>query len=200
MNAARSRQWVLASGNAGKLREFGQRFADLGVTLTPQSDYGVNGVEETGTTCVENALLKARAAALAAGRPALADDSGLQVRALDGRPGIHSARFAGEDASDAANNQRLLDELSGVTDRVARFCCVLVWLRSADDPLPVIAQATWSGVILEAPQGQSGFGYDPLFYLPNAGCTSAELSPAEKNRRSHRGQAIDQLLALLRVT
>ncbi len=192
--------WVLASGNPGKLGELRARLEPHGIALKPQSDYGVGEVAETGTTFVENAIIKARAAAAAAGLPALADDSGLQVEALDGAPGVRSARYAGPDASDADNNARLLAELIGVADRRARFCCVLVWMAGPNDPLPRIFQATWEGAILEAPAGSGGFGYDPLFYVPDRGCASAELSPAVKNRISHRGRAIDGLLAALAET
>lgn len=194
---ARPREWVLASGNPGKLREFGQRFSSLDVDLAPQSQFAVGEVEETGATFVENALIKARAACLAAGRPALADDSGLRVAALDGRPGVRSARFAGEPADDARNNALLLQQMEAKSDRRAEFCCALVWLSHATDPLPLIVQATWPGEILQQPRGDGGFGYDPLFFLPELGCTSAELDAATKNRLSHRGQAIDQLLELL---
>ena len=147
------REWVLASGNPGKLREFQQRFAALDIDLRPQSDFQVTPVPETGQTFVENALLKARAAASAACRPALADDSGLRVAALNGRPGVLSARFAGEPADDQRNNDRLLELLAGEPDRRAEFCCALVWMRHADDPLPRIVQTTWPGRILERPRG-----------------------------------------------
>ncbi|MEM7706514.1 MAG: RdgB/HAM1 family non-canonical purine NTP pyrophosphatase [Pseudomonadota bacterium] len=191
------RTWVLATGNAGKVREFNQRFAESDVTFRAQSEFGLSGVDETGATFVENAILKARAACEASGLPALADDSGLRVPALGGAPGVHSARFAGENASDADNNRLLIQKLEGVEDRRAEFCCALVLLRSAADPLPLIVQATWAGTLIDSPRGRGGFGYDPLFEVGGGNVTSAELTAETKNRLSHRGQAIDQLLALL---
>lgn len=191
------RTWVLATGNAGKVREFNQRFAESDVTFRAQSEFGLSGVDETGTTFVENAILKARAACEASGLPALADDSGLRVPALDGAPGVHSARYAGENASDEDNNRLLIRNLEGVEDRRAEFCCALVLLRSPADPLPLIVQATWAGTLIESPRGAGGFGYDPLFEVAGGTVTSAQLPAETKNRLSHRGQAIDQLLALL---
>jgi len=186
---------VLATGNAGKVAELQDLLEDLGLTVIPQSRYAIEAVEETGLTFVENALLKARHAAQATGLPAIADDSGLEVDALDGAPGIYSSRYAGIDASDADNNAKLLAALAGLpeTQRRARFHCVLVYLRHPTDPTPLIAQGRWEGLILEQPRGTGGFGYDPLFYLPELGLSSAELEPAEKRRRSHRGQALREL-------
>ncbi|MCE8052624.1 RdgB/HAM1 family non-canonical purine NTP pyrophosphatase [Billgrantia desiderata] len=193
---------VLASGNPGKIREFGQLFASLGLRIRPQSDFGVAEVEETGLTFVENALLKAREASRASGLPALADDSGLEVDALAGQPGIYSARFAGEPKSDRRNNAKLLESLKGITGsgRSARYWCALVYLRHADDPVPLIVQRSWEGEILEQPRGEGGFGYDPLFWLPSLGKSVAELDAEEKNRLSHRGRALEAMLAALRET
>ena len=193
MNQAR--QWGLATGNAGKVREFQQRLQPLGIELKALSEFTSNDPEETGTTFVENAVIKARAAAAASGLPALADDSGLCVSALGGAPGVYSARYAGIPGSDADNNRKLLAELEGVDQRAARFVCVLAWMRSAEDPLPMIFQGEWHGQIVHQPAGDNGFGYDPLFYVESHRCTSAQLTPEVKNRISHRGLAIDQLLA-----
>jgi XTP/dITP diphosphohydrolase len=188
---------VLASGNAGKLREMQRILSDTGVELLSQRELGIVSPEETGLTFVENALIKARHASRAVGLPALADDSGLAVDALHGAPGIHSARYAGSDGDDAANNRMLLDALQDVPDaqRTARFICVIVFLRHAEDPVPLICQGIWPGIIRHTPGGPNGFGYDPLFQVPGRDCSSAELSPDEKNRISHRGQALQQLLA-----
>ncbi|MBA2777869.1 RdgB/HAM1 family non-canonical purine NTP pyrophosphatase [Billgrantia kenyensis] len=193
---------VLASANPGKIREFGQLFAPLGLRIKAQSEFGVVEVEETGLTFVENALLKAREASRISGLPSLADDSGLEVDALSGKPGIYSARFAGEPKSDARNNAKLLESLEGVEGdrRSARYWCALVYLRHADDPVPLIVQCRWDGVILEKPQGEGGFGYDPLFWLPSLGKSVAELSAEEKNRLGHRGRALQAMLAALRET
>lgn len=190
-------QIVIASGNPGKLREFQALFAGSGIELLPQSAFKVPAIEETGLSFVENALLKARNASLHAGLPALADDSGIEVDALRGAPGIYSARYAGINASDDDNNRKLLDELANVPDsqRDARYQCVIVYLRHAHDPMPVICQGTWEGVIARGYKGAGGFGYDPLFYLPQYGCTAAELPAEEKNRISHRGQATRALRA-----
>ncbi|RTR05647.1 RdgB/HAM1 family non-canonical purine NTP pyrophosphatase [Halomonas nitroreducens] len=187
---------VLASGNAGKLREFHQLLAPLGVDVRPQSDFAVCEVEETGLTFVENALLKAREATRVSGLPALADDSGLAVDALQGQPGIHSARFAGEPRDDGRNNRRLLEALAEVPDqkRTARYWCVLVLLRHAEDPVPLIVQRSWEGEILPVPRGTQGFGYDPLFWIRDLQMTAAELPAEEKNRLSHRGRALRALL------
>lgn len=187
---------VLASANPGKLREFQQLLAPMGFAVTAQDHFNIGAVAETGLSFVENAILKARHAAHYSGLPALADDSGLEVDHLGGAPGIHSARFAGEGASDAQNNRRLLSLLQDVPDpeRSARFQCVLVFMRHARDPAPLVCQGTWAGRILFAPKGKGGFGYDPLFLVPACGRTAAELTSAEKNRRSHRGQALAALL------
>jgi XTP/dITP diphosphohydrolase len=194
-----TRKVVLASNNPGKLREMAQILADLDIEVVPQSEFGVGEVEETGLTFVENALIKARHAAEVTGLPAIADDSGIEVDALNGRPGIYSARYAGPGASDAANNAKLLRELEGVPEarRTARYQAVLVYLRHAADPTPILCTGTWEGRILTAPRGEHGFGYDPLFWVPTHGCASAELDPAEKNRISHRAQALACLKAEL---
>ena len=186
---------VLASGNAGKLRELKRILADLGYDLHPQSEFGVSEVAETGTTFVENAIIKARHAAEFTGLPALADDSGIEVDALGGAPGVYSARFAGSDADDDANNALLVEKLRDVpaAERSARYRAVIVLMRHAGDPSPLICEGSWEGMIQLTPQGDGGFGYDPYFYLPELGCTSAELSAAEKNRLSHRGQALVEL-------
>ena len=192
---------VLASGNAGKLAELRGLLADSGCALRAQSEFGVGDADETASTFVENALLKARHAARATGLPALADDSGLCVDALGGAPGLRSARYAGAHGDAAANIDRLLRELSGVPEaaRTARFYCVLVLLRSADDPQPVIAEGEWRGRILAAPRGAGGFGYDPVFFDPARGLTAAELEPSLKNRISHRGRALAVLQERLRA-
>lgn len=186
-----SQTWVLASGNAGKLREFASLLGEWDITLTPQSEYGVGDADETGLSFVENAILKARHAARATGLPALADDSGLEVDALNGAPGIYSARYSGTHGDDAANVDKLLDDLQGVPDseRTARFVCVLAALRHADDPRPLICEGTWEGRILHQPVGDGGFGYDPVFLVPDQGCSAAELPALVKNRLSHRGNA-----------
>ncbi len=190
---------VLASSNPGKVREINQLLADLDLRVKPQGDFGVPDVAETGLTFVENAILKARHAASHTGLPAIADDSGLEVDALNGAPGIYSARYAGPGASDADNLHKLLDALGEVpeAERSARFQCLLVYLRHADDPTPVICQGTWEGRILFAPVGENGFGYDPVFQVPTHGCSSAELDPEVKNALSHRGQALRRLVTAL---
>jgi XTP/dITP diphosphohydrolase len=169
------------------------------MTVIPQTEFNVEEVEETGLTFVENAILKARNAAAHTGLPAIADDSGLEVDYLKGAPGIYSARYAGEDGGDAANNQKLLQALEGVVEaeRSARFQCVMVFMRHAEDPVPLVAQGSWEGRILTAPQGENGFGYDPLFWVPQQGCSSAELAAEVKNKLSHRGQALKKLVELL---
>lgn len=191
---------VLATGNGGKVAELSQMLAGLDIEVVPQTAFAVPEIEESGLTFVENALLKARNAAKHSGLPAIADDSGLEVDALNGAPGIYSARFAGSDASDADNNARLQAELADVTDRerTARFQCVLVYLRHENDPVPLICQGSWEGTILHTPQGENGFGYDPLFYIASEGCSSAELPVEQKNQLSHRAQALRQLIAKLR--
>lgn len=188
---------VLASSNLGKLQEFSSLLQ--GFQIRPQSEWQLDDADETGLSFVENAILKARHAAAATGLPALADDSGLVVDALNGAPGIYSARYAGEHGNNAANNQKLLDALKSVApaQRSARFVCVLAVLRHAHDPLPLICTGLWEGFILNAPQGQGGFGYDPVFGVPNLSCSAAELPAAEKNRLSHRGLATAQLKAHL---
>lgn len=192
---------VLASGNDGKLREFNQLLAPLGFDVRPQAEFGVQEVEETGLTFVENALLKAREASRISGLPALADDSGLEVDALQGAPGIYSARYAGEPKSDQQNNAKLLKELSEYAEgqRTGRYWCVLVYLRHAEDPVPLIVQRSWEGEILAHPRGEGGFGYDPLFWLPDQGMSVAELAGETKNRLSHRGRALQSLVDLLKV-
>lgn len=194
-----SKQIVLASGNAKKVAELQSLLGGLGMRVVPQNEFGVMDAEETGTTFVENAIIKARHAARTTGLPAIADDSGLTVDALDGRPGVYSARFAGPAATDEQNVARLLADLEGLPSgrRLATFWCVLVYLRHAEDPTPLICTGHWTGTITEAPRGDGGFGYDPVFLLPEAGRTAAELSPEEKNRLSHRGQALRQLLSQL---
>lgn len=191
---------VLASSNQGKLCEIQAVLSPLSIELIPQHQFNVEDAEETGLTYVENAIIKARNAASISGLPALADDSGLSVDALDGAPGIYSARYSGYDSTDAKNNQKLLEELKacGISNRVARFHCVLVLMRHACDPTPLIAHGTWTGEILKAARGENGFGYDPLFYSPELKATSAELSPEVKNRVSHRARALKKLLVLLR--
>ena len=190
---------VLASGNAGKLREIAAMLAGLPITVRAQSDFAIGSVEETGTTFVENAIIKARHAARVSGRPALADDSGIAVDALGGAPGVYSARYAGIDASDEANLRKLLEATADLPEeaRVCRFVCVMVAMRDADDPLPVIATGIWPGQLLRAPRGDGGFGYDPIFLVPGQGCSSAELPPARKNELSHRGQALRVLIEKL---
>ena len=190
---------VLASNNAGKVREIGQLLAGAHIQVKPQGEYGVSEVAETGLTFVENAIIKARHAAQFSGLAAIADDSGLEVDALRGAPGIYSARYAGVGASDQDNLSKLLKDLEGLPDaaRTARFQCVLVYLRHASDPTPLICQGTWEGVLLTEPRGANGFGYDPIFFVSTHGCSSAELDPATKNQLSHRGQALRQLRARL---
>jgi XTP/dITP diphosphohydrolase len=188
-------QWVLASHNAGKLAEMQAILANLRVTLISQSDLDITSVAETGQTFVENAIIKARHAAKASGLPALADDSGLVVDALNGAPGIYSARYAGDNATAAQCNEALLTALQDVplAQRTAHYYCVIVLLATADDPEPVICQGRWHGHIALEPRGQYGFGYDPIFYLPDLDCHVAELDPTIKNRLSHRAQALQQL-------
>jgi len=186
---------VLASNNAGKLTEFGRLLEGSGIEVVAQSELGVQDIEETGLTFVENALLKARNAARVTGLPALADDSGLCVDALDGAPGLYSSRYAGPEGDAQRNIAKLLDALAGISDerRSARFCCALVLLRHAEDPQPLIAEGRWEGRILHAPRGNNGFGYDPVFLDPENNLTAAELDPAIKNRISHRGRALQLL-------
>lgn len=189
---------VLASGNAGKLRELDKVLAPLDVSLQPQAQFNVPDAEETGLSFVENAIIKARAAAQHTGLPAIADDSGIEVDHLNGAPGIYSARYSG--AGDEANNVLLLQELGEIPEeqRSARFQCVLVYMRHALDPVPLICQGSWEGFILSEPRGEDGFGYDPLFYLPDYQCSSAQLDPSIKNRISHRAKASRLLFDALR--
>lgn len=192
---------ILATGNPGKVKEMQALLATAGYQIQPQSDFEVPAAAETGLTFVENALLKARNACEHTGLPAIADDSGLEVDALGGQPGIYSARFAGADASDADNNQKLLNSLQGLTqdERRARFRCALVYMRHAQDPAPIICEGAWEGRILHSPDGDGGFGYDPLFWVDERQCSAASLSKADKNAISHRGQAMQQLLARLQA-
>ena len=191
---------VLASNNPGKIREIAALLAPLSIEVVPQSQLGIGEADEPHGTFVENALAKARHASRASGLPSLADDSGLCVEALGGEPGVHSAYYAGREGSreerDARNNQRLLRELND--NRRAYYACIMVLARTASDPLPLIAEGIWHGEIARAPRGANGFGYDPLFFLKDYNKTAAELDPAEKNRVSHRGQALARLLELLR--
>jgi XTP/dITP diphosphohydrolase len=195
-----SRKLVLASSNPGKLREINQMLAGLGMEVLSRSEFDVPDADETGLSFVENAILKARHAAALTGLPAIADDSGLEVDALKGAPGIYSARYAGIGASDAENVQKLLAELKDVpeAERTARFQCLMVFMAHAEDPTPLICQGSWEGRILFAPQGENGFGYDPVFWVPGEQCSSAELAPELKNRLSHRGQALQKLLEALK--
>lgn len=190
---------ILASGNPGKLKEFQILLADCNLDVRPQSEYDVSDADETGLTFVENAIIKARHACEATGLPAIADDSGIEVDALKGAPGIYSARFSGEGATDEKNNQRLLSLLVNTPEeeRSARYQCVLVYMEHAKDPTPIICQGTWEGRILDTPVGENGFGYDPLFYVPEYKCSSAELEKNIKNKISHRAKAMQKLLAVL---
>ena len=190
---------VLATGNKKKVEELNALLADVNYTVVPQSEFNVESVPETGTTFVENAIIKARHAARITGLPAIADDSGIEVDALLGRPGVYSARYAGEDASDQDNLEKLLEEMTGVPPvlRSARYWCVLVYMRHADDPTPIICQASWEGSLTTEPKGENGFGYDPIFNVPEMGCTAAELDPATKNSLSHLGKVLAQLAKAL---
>ena len=194
---------VLATGNAGKVRELASLLNDFGLDVVAQTDLGVDSAEETGLTFIENAILKARHAAQITGLPAIADDSGLAVDFLGGAPGIYSARFAGEHGNDAANNEKLLNKLKPLRQDGAAiegmFVCVLALVEHADDPLPQIFQGIWKGEILAEARGENGFGYDPLFWLPELGVSSAEMSKAEKNKISHRGQAMQLFKASLQA-
>ncbi len=189
---------VIASNNPGKLREIGQCLAPLCIETVPQSAFGVSEAEEPYATFVENALAKARHAATHTGLPALADDSGICVDALDGAPGVQSARLAGEPRSDQRNNERLLELLENCSNRRARYYCVMVLVRHGRDPQPLISQGEWRGEILRTPRGKGGFGYDPLFLDPETAQTGAELSPEQKNRISHRGKALAALVKMLK--
>jgi XTP/dITP diphosphohydrolase len=185
---------VIASSNSGKLREIDQLLKPLGIEVLPQSVFNVSESEEPYSTFIENALVKARHASRCTGLPALADDSGICVNTLNGKPGILSARYAGEPRSDERNNQKLVDVLTDQADRKAHYYCVIVLLRHPDDPQPLIADGTWQGEIVLSPRGAGGFGYDPYFFLPGLGKTAAELSAEQKNRISHRGKALARLV------
>ncbi len=195
---AMTQRLVLASNNAGKLKEFAQLLAPIGFELHPQGEFDVPEADEPFGTFVENALAKARHAARLTGLPALADDSGVCVNALGGAPGVHSARYAGEPKSDARNSEKLIADLAAHADKSAYYYCVLVYVRHADDPQPVIADGVWRGQIVDAARGEGGFGYDPHFLLPQFGKTAAELASNEKNAISHRGQALRALVERLK--
>lgn len=190
---------VLATGNPGKVREMSALLAEFGLEVLPQSNFNIVEADETGTTFIENAIIKAKHAAALTGLPAIADDSGLAVDALQGVPGIYSARYAGVDASDRDNLLKLLDALKGVptAQRTARFHCVLVYMTHAEDPTPLVCHGSWDGVITEQPSGEDGFGYDPIFFVESEGCTSAQLTKQRKSELSHRGQALTKLLAAM---
>jgi XTP/dITP diphosphohydrolase len=193
------KQIVLASNNAGKLREFGQMLATVDIEVLPQAHFNIPEAEEPHVTFVENALAKARHAAKLTGLPALADDSGICVRALGGAPGVYSARFAGEPKSDDRNNQKLIADLQDKADRRAHYVAVLVFVHHADDPQPIICEGEWHGEIVDTPRGEGGFGYDPYFLVPDLNQTAAEISADEKNKRSHRGKALAQLMERLKL-
>lgn len=189
---------VIASGNAGKLREIRHLLDPLGIEVLPQSAFNITEIEEPYCTFVENALAKARHASKSSGLPALADDSGICVNALNGGPGVYSARYAGEPKSDERNNRKLVDTLRNQADRGAHYYCVMVLVRHADDPQPIIADGAWHGEIILEPRGEKGFGYDPYFLLPDLGKTGAELPMEQKNRISHRGKALTRLVERIR--
>ena len=189
---------VLASNNAGKVREFAALLAPLQFEVIPQGALGIASAEEPHHTFVENALAKARHASAVSGLPALADDSGICAHALDGAPGVLSARYAGEPANDVANNQRLIQDLAGNINRGAHYVCALVFVNKVNDPEPLIVQTRWYGTVIDEPRGSNGFGYDPHFFLPELGLTAAELDPEQKNAISHRGQALRELIAQLK--
>ncbi len=192
------KQLVLATGNQGKVRELKNMLSELNIDVVAQSEFNVSEVPETGTTFIENAIIKARHAAKVTGLPAIADDSGLEVDALNGAPGIYSARYSGYNATDKSNIEKLLSDMQGQTNRTARFWCVLVLMRHADDPTPLICQGSWEGEILTEAAGDGGFGYDPIFYVPKQQCAAAELTKEAKNGLSHRGRALQQLTELLK--
>jgi len=192
-----TRTLVLASNNAGKLAEFSQLLAPLGFSIKPQRELNIPEADEPFVTFLENALTKARHASRLSALPALADDSGICVPALGGGPGVQSARYAGEPRSDAANNAKLIRDIAAYADKSAYYYCVLVMVRHADDPQPIIADGVWHGRLIDQPRGQGGFGYDPHFLLPELGKTAAELTAEQKNQRSHRGQALRALLSKL---
>jgi XTP/dITP diphosphohydrolase len=191
---------VLATGNPGKVRELANLLADFGFDVVAQTELGVDAADETGLTFIENAIIKARHAAQVTGLPAIADDSGVSVDILGGAPGIYSARYAGLEASDQANLEKLLETMKSVpkAQRQAQFNCVLVYMRHAEDPTPIVCHGRWPGEITFRPAGEGGFGYDPIFYIPELGCTAAELSHEQKSLISHRGQALTQLLNALK--
>jgi XTP/dITP diphosphohydrolase len=190
---------IIASNNQGKLREIGELLAPLAIDVAPQSEFNIGEADEPHITFVENALAKARHASRCSGLPALADDSGICVSALGGAPGVNSARYAGEPKSDERNNLKLIEALKNLTDRHAYYYCVIVLVRHADDPQPVIVDGSWHGEIIDQPRGIGGFGYDPYFYLPEFGKTSAELTAEQKNQISHRGQALAKLVEILQA-
>ncbi|MDP0589421.1 MAG: RdgB/HAM1 family non-canonical purine NTP pyrophosphatase [Candidatus Endonucleobacter bathymodioli] len=192
---------VLASSNSGKRKEFQGMLANLNIEMLNQSDFNVSPIEETGLSFVENAILKARHAAKITGFPVIADDSGLEVDAIGGQPGIYSARYAGDQASDLENNKKLIEKMEGTAPerRTARFQCLLVFLRHERDATPIVCQGSWEGLILDEFRGGGGFGYDPLFFVPSENCTSAELSPGKKNQLSHRAKAMEKLVRRLRI-
>lgn len=192
-----TRKIILASGNQGKLREFKQILEPIGFSIHPQSEFNVGEASEPFSTFIENALAKARHVSRLTGLPVIADDSGICVSALGGKPGVHSARYAGEPKSDDRNNAKLIADLAGISNRLANYYCVLVYIRSVDDPQPIIADGSWSGLIIDTPRGENGFGYDPYFFLPEFGKTAAELSHEEKNAHSHRGKALKVLMEKL---
>lgn len=190
---------VLASNNAGKVREFQALLAPLNFEVIPQGVLGIAAADEPHDTFIENALEKARHASRASGLPALADDSGICAHALNGRPGVYSARYAGQNGNDVANNQKLISELSHLSDRSAHYVCALVLVNSADDPNPLVVETSWHGLVVDEPKGDNGFGYDPHFFLPELNKTAAELDPTQKNAISHRGQALRELISKLKT-
>ncbi|EGN76225.1 non-canonical purine NTP pyrophosphatase, rdgB/HAM1 family [Idiomarina sp. A28L] len=199
MQGKQSLELVLATGNKGKVAELSELLAPLGWQVTPQTELNVSDADETGLTFIENAIIKARHACESTGLPALADDSGLAVRALGGAPGIYSARYAGENATDNDNVEKLLAAMQGVPaeQRQAEFHCVLVFMQSASDPTPIVCHGRWEGMLTEKPAGAGGFGYDPIFWVPERNCTSAELSKSEKQVLSHRAKALKLLVKQL---
>ncbi|MGS2720716.1 XTP/dITP diphosphatase [Paraglaciecola aestuariivivens] len=199
LNAKLPNKLVLATGNPGKVKEMANILQGLGIEVLAQSNFSVSEVAETGSTFVENAIIKARHAAKQTGLPAMADDSGLAVDALGGAPGVYSARYAGQDATDQSNIVKLLAQMAEVPEsqRTAQFYCVLVYMRHADDPTPIICQGNWQGKITTQQLGDNGFGYDPVFWLPEQNCSSAQLTAQEKNQLSHRGKALKLMLAQL---
>ena len=194
-----AKEVILASNNKGKVKEINAVLEELSIKVTPQAEFNVEEAEETGLSFVENALIKARNAAQHTNHPAIADDSGIEVPALKGAPGIYSARYARVGASDEENLNKLINNIQDLPeeDRVAQFVCVMVYMRHANDPIPVISQGIWKGTLLTEAKGKNGFGYDPIFLVPTHNCTSAELSPEVKNQLSHRGQALRQLVSLM---